>query len=63
MVQINLTEVLKDAPRGEWLALSHTEDRVVASAVLIEDAVAAAKAKGEDNPVMMKVPPTGFLVL
>ena len=60
---IDLSEVLKDAPVGDWIALSLDGLRVVATGKTIEEAVAAAKQKGEENPVMMKVPPFGSLVL
>ena len=54
----NFTELLKDVPPGHWAALSHTEtgQRVVAHAVTLHDAMEAAKAAGELNPVMTGKP-------
>ena len=63
MVPIDLTEVLKDAPIGDWIALSSAQDRIVATAKTLEEALSAAKEKGEDHPVSMKVPPVGNLIL
>ncbi|MES2393385.1 MAG: DUF5678 domain-containing protein [Acidobacteriota bacterium] len=63
MMNYDLTSVLENAPVGQWIALSHNHDRIVATAPLMEDAIAAAQAKGEENPVMMKVPPAGALIL
>ena len=57
MQPIDLTAVLKDAPRGEWLALSFARDRIVAHAPNLTDAKQAAYKLGELNPIMMKVPP------
>ena len=59
----DFTVVLKDAPVGEWIALSHDQDRSVASAKVLADAIKMAQDRGEDHPVMMKMPPGGALVL
>lgn len=63
MAPLDFTHVLKDAPVGEWIALSSGSERIVATATSLDDAIAAAKAKGENNPIMMKVPPVSALVL
>jgi hypothetical protein len=63
MQPIDLTTVLKDAPRGEWLALSYTRDRIVAHALNLTEAKEAAQRLGESNPIMMKVPPPHALIL
>jgi hypothetical protein len=60
---MDFTTVLKDAPIGEWIALSHGMDRIVSTSKELEEAIEAAKERGEENPVMMKMPPTGLLVL
>ncbi len=56
MARIDLTTILKDAPVGDWIALSNGQERIVATGKTLADAINAAKAKGEDKPVMMKVP-------
>lgn len=63
MQPIDLTSVLKDAPRGEWLALSFARDRIVAHALTLTAAKEAAHNLGELNPIMMKVPPPHALIL
>jgi hypothetical protein len=59
----DLTTVLKDAPIGEWIALSYARDRIVAHAPTLRAAMEAAKKLGEAQPIMMKLPPFGMLVL
>jgi hypothetical protein len=61
--RLDLTGVLKDAPIGEWLALSFARDRLVAHAPTLKAAMDAAKSLGESQPIMMKLPPFGMLVL
>jgi hypothetical protein len=63
MQPIDLTQVLKNAPRGEWLALSFARDRIVAHSPNLSEAHQAALALGEKQPIMMKVPPPHALVL
>lgn len=59
MLPIDLTTVLKDAPVGDWIALSHGQDRIVATAKTLDEAIKAAKEQGEENPVVLKIPPVG----
>ncbi|HME33582.1 MAG TPA: DUF5678 domain-containing protein [Terriglobales bacterium] len=63
MSPLDLTTVLKDAPIGEWIALSSDQEHIVATAKNLSDAVKAAKEKGEEHPVVMKVPPVSALIL
>jgi hypothetical protein len=63
MTPIDLTAVLKNAPIGEWLALSYARDRIVAHAPTLTAAKRAAQLLGELNPIMMKVPPLHALIL
>lgn len=63
MQAIDLTKVLKDAPQGEWLALSFTRDRIVAHSPNLTEAKQAAHKLGEPNPIMMKAPPLHALIL
>lgn len=63
MLPIDLTQVLKDAPVGEWIALSHDQQRIVATAKTLDAAIKAAESKGEKTPIVLKVPPVGALVL
>jgi len=63
MQALDFTTILKDAPVGEWIALSSAQDRIVATAKELGDAIALAKEMGEEEPVFMKVPPVSMLVL
>lgn len=63
MAPLDLTTVLKDAPIGEWIALSYARDRIVATAHTLAAALKAASEAGELHPIMMKVPPVSALVL
>ena len=56
MKPIDLVSVLRDAPVGEWLALSFKRDRIVAHAPKLVDAQRAAIEAGEAMPIMMKAP-------
>jgi len=59
----DLTDLLKDTPIGEWLALSYDRDRIVAHHPTLAAAKQAAQLLGELNPIMMKVPPLRALIL
>ncbi len=63
MQAFDLTKVLKDAPIGEWLALSFARDRIVAHSPNLTDAKEAAHKLGEAMPIMMKVPPPHAQIL
>jgi hypothetical protein len=63
MSPIDLTKVLKDAPAGEWIALSRMDNRIVGSGKTVEEAIQKAKQSGHDEPVVMKVPPVSALIL
>lgn len=60
---IDLTEVLRDAPVGDWIALSQDEQRIIATGKTVEEAIRLAHAKGEPTPIVMKVPPVSGLIL
>jgi hypothetical protein len=49
-------KALRDAEPGSWVAFSHDESRVVASAKTYDDVVAAAEREGESDPVITRVP-------
>jgi hypothetical protein len=63
MTPIDLVSVLKDAPAGEWLALSFKRDRIVAHALNLTEAKEAAIAAGEPMPIMMKLPPPHMQII
>ena len=52
----DLSPVLKDAPAGEWIALSSDESRIVGHGTTIDAAVQSAKTAGEEKPILIKMP-------
>ena len=52
----DLTVILKDAPAGAWVALSHDKTRVVGTGNSIKAATLQAQLKGEQNPILIKMP-------
>lgn len=63
MTPIDMVSVLKDAPLGEWICLNFERNRVVSHAPNLQDAIAAANELGENQPVVLKVPPPHMLIL
>jgi hypothetical protein len=55
----DLSVVLKDSPPGVWVALSHDEKRVVGTAVSMKAAAFQAQLNGEEDPVLVRMPPAG----
>jgi len=52
----DLSPVLKDAPPGEWIALSRDETHIVGHGKSVEDAIKSAHEAGEKNYVLLKMP-------
>jgi len=63
MAPLDFTTILKDAPVGDWIALSNGQDRIVATGKTLAQAVDNARELGENEPVVMKVPPVSTLIL
>jgi Family of unknown function (DUF5678) len=59
----DLAEVLKDAPVGEWIALSDDLKKIVGTGKELQDALDAARQHGEEHPVVLKVPPADALIV
>jgi hypothetical protein len=59
----DLTQLLAGVPKGAWVALSQEQDRVVAFDADIEEAMKKAKASGEKNPIILRVPETESVLL
>ena len=57
-------ELLKGVPAGAWVAISSDEMCVVAYAAEMRDAIKAANKKGDQNPIILRVPldPGAFLL-
>ena len=52
----DLSLVLKDAPPGEWVALSLDETRIVGHGKTIDEAVKDAKEAGEERHILIRIP-------
>jgi hypothetical protein len=52
----DISKLLVGMPKGAWVALSREEDRVVAFAGELQEALQKAKAAGENDPVVIRVP-------
>lgn len=55
MTQPDLATLLKDAPEGKWIALSLRLKKIVGTGDTAK-ALAAARANGEEKPVLGKKP-------
>jgi len=55
----DLSKLLKDVPPGVWVALSQDETRVLGSGSTMKEASYQAQQKGEQNPVLIKMPLEG----
>jgi Family of unknown function (DUF5678) len=52
----DISKLLADIPKGAWVALSSDQEKVVAYAAELQEAIQKAKSAGEDDPVMVRVP-------
>ncbi len=54
----DISKLLAGIPNGAWVALSNDEERVVAFAAELQDAIQKANERGESDPVVFRVPET-----
>lgn len=52
----DLSSVLKDAPRGVWVALSHDKASIAGTGSSAQAAISEAQRNGELSPVLIKMP-------
>jgi len=52
----DVSKLIAGVPKGAWVALSKDEERVVAYAAELQEALKKAKDAGENDPVVMRVP-------
>jgi len=60
--QMKVLGEIERVPAGEWIALSADESRVVAHSRALQEALALAGARGEQNPVLMKSDAAGQFI-
>lgn len=56
MIMPDISDVLEQAPRDCWLALTEDQSRVVGRGESIREAVEEAKENGESDPVLILAP-------
>jgi Family of unknown function (DUF5678) len=52
----DISRLIADVPKGAWVALSADEERVVAYAAELQEAIQKAKEAGVNDPVVLRVP-------
>ena len=52
----DISKLLAGIPKGAWVALSSDEERIIAYAAELSEALEKAKALGESDPVVIRVP-------
>ncbi len=52
----DVSKLLVGIPKGAWVALSKDEDKVIAYAAELQEAIKKAKELGENDPVVVRVP-------
>lgn len=56
MKPVRLDKLLKGIPEGQWVALSHHEERVLATGVTLDEVLKKAKKKAPgERPIVWKV--------
>lgn len=53
---IDLAELLRGIPRGAWVAISMDHEKVIAFGSELRAVLEQAKAKGEPDPLVTRVP-------
>ena len=48
--------LLAGVPPGAWVAISQSEDRVLAYAAELKEAIRLANEQGEQDPIVLRVP-------
>ena len=59
----DISKLPSSVPEGAWVALSNDEERIVAYAAELQEALKKAKVAGEDEPVVLRVPEAGASTL
>ena len=54
----DLSKLLAGVPKGSWVAISKDETRVLAYSASLDQALEKAKAAGEPDPIVIRVPET-----
>ncbi len=60
---LDIQKLTEGVPRGQWVAIASTRDRMIAHGDTVGDVISESKAKGEGEPIVMRVPETATLIL
>ena len=52
----DVSKLLAEVPKGPWVALSRDEERVIAYAAELFQALEKERERGENDPVVLRVP-------
>ena len=59
----DVSKLLVGIPKGAWVALSKDEEKVLASAAELQEAIQKAKEAGENAPIVLRNPETDSTTL
>jgi hypothetical protein len=59
----NLVELLKDVPRGAWVAIGPDYERVIAFGSNLRDVLEEAHRQGHDHPLVVRVPESNVALM
>jgi len=59
----NISKLLANVPRGSWVAISQDEERLIAYGAELSDVLKRAKEKGEQDPIVTRVPESDSITL
>jgi hypothetical protein len=59
----DISKLLAGIPKGAWVALSSDQERVVAYAAELQEALQKAKSAGEGDPIVLRIPEEGATLI
>jgi hypothetical protein len=63
ILAIDFKTLFSDIPRGAWVAISNDETHVIAYGADMRTVLEDARAKGESNPIITRVPESESAVM
>ncbi len=60
---LDFARLLKDVPRGAWVAISGDEQRVLSNGLDVKKVLQDALAEGEEKPTILRVPETSTALI
>ena len=53
---MDLSQIMKDVPRGAWVAISSDNERLITFGSDVRTVIAESKKQGENEPLITRVP-------